>query len=292
MKERHSIAQVLIVGGTHGNEWTGAYLVQKWQQHPEFVRRSTFETTVFLSNPMAFSLNKRYVERDLNRCFHVADLNNPALSSYEDQLAKTIAQTFGQSGKTPVDWVMDLHSTTANMGQTLIVDQHPFNLRLAAHLASQNPDVRVYQSSVVQRGLRTLCPLNCTIEVGAVAQSTLHADRFQQTEALTYAILDYLDRYNQGEDLLTQSLTVYRHLRSIDYPRNQAGEIQAMIHPKLQFQDYQPLHPGDPIFLTFDQETIPYQGEAVVYPVFINEAAYYEQGVAFHLTEKQEISIE
>ncbi len=57
-----------------------------------------------------------------------------------------------------------------------------------------------------------------------------------------------------------------------------------MIHPQLQFQDYKPLHAGNPIFVTFDGEEIFYQGDDIVYPVFINEAAYYEKGTAMCLT--------
>ena len=64
-----------------------------------------------------------------------------------------------------------------------------------------------------------------------------------------------------------------------------------MIHPNLQSKDYQPLHPGDPLFITFDGETINYEGNATVYPVFINEAAYYEKSTAMCLTRKREISV-
>ena len=47
---------------------------------------------------------------------------------------------------------------------------------------------------------------------------------------------------------------------------------------------------GDAMFLTFDGITIPYSGETT-YPVFINEAAYYEKGIAMCLTRKQDISV-
>ena len=60
-----------------------------------------------------------------------------------------------------------------------------------------------------------------------------------------------------------------------------------MIHPQLQFQDYAPLYPGNPMFLTFDNQEIIYEGKSTVYPVFINEAGYYEKGIAMYLTQKQ-----
>ena len=65
-----------------------------------------------------------------------------------------------------------------------------------------------------------------------------------------------------------------------------------MIHPQLQFRDYQPLHPGEPMFLTFTGETILYAGAATVFPIFINEAAYYEKGIAMTFTARQQFTVE
>lgn len=59
----------------------------------------------------------------------------------------------------------------------------------------------------------------------------------------------------------------------------------------LQDKDFLPLRPGDPIFQTFSGEEILYQGHATIYPVFINEAAYYEKKIAFNKTEKCSLSI-
>jgi succinylglutamate desuccinylase len=45
------------------------------------------------------------------------------------------------------------------------------------------------------------------------------------------------------------------------------------------------------MFLSFTGEEILYTGESVVYPVFINEAAYYEKQIAMVLTEKQQVDL-
>jgi len=109
---------------------------------------------------------------------------------------------------------------------------------------------------------------------------------------LVHEILDYIERLNLGKPLATpSSLTVYQSISSVDYPRNPSGELQAMIHPQLQFKDYAPLHPGDPMFLTFTGETIIYRGEDTVFPMFINEAAYYEKGIAMTLTKREQMGI-
>lgn len=64
-----------------------------------------------------------------------------------------------------------------------------------------------------------------------------------------------------------------------------------MIHPHLQGRDYQELKKGDPLFVTFQGETIFYEDEETVWPVFINEAAYYEKGIAMCLTKKEIVSV-
>lgn len=58
-----------------------------------------------------------------------------------------------------------------------------------------------------------------------------------------------------------------------------------------QDRDFEPLRPGAPVFQTFSGKDVLYEGEATAYPVFINEAAYYEKGIAFFQTEKVTFSV-
>jgi succinylglutamate desuccinylase len=293
----NSIRRVAIVGGTHGNEWTGIYLVKKFEQFPELIRRSSFEVITLLGNPKAIAANRRYIDQDLNRCFSCEDLSNPALTNYEEQRAKAIAAQLGPKENPQVDFIIDLHSSTANMGLTILPSStDPFNLRLCAYLSQIDPAVRVTYGIARHQDtpmLRSLSPLGCTIEVGAVAQGVLDARYLQQTEMLVHAILDYLDAINQGNPMpVPSSMTVYQAIESIDYPRNSSGELQSMIHPQLQFKDYAPLQEGDPMFLSFTGESILYREKKVVYPVFINEAAYYEKKIAMTLTSKQQFRLD
>ena len=63
-----------------------------------------------------------------------------------------------------------------------------------------------------------------------------------------------------------------------------------MIHPDLLGRDFAALKKGDKLFRTFDGKDILYEGEAdgrdIVYPIFINEPAYYEKDIAMSLTVK------
>jgi aspartoacylase len=292
----NQINRVAIVGGTHGNEFTGAYLIKKFTQFPHLITKPSFQTITLLANPQAFAAGRRYLDEDLNRCFLPQNLQNPTLDNYEALRAKSIQNILAGENE-QVDFILDLHSTTSNMGLTIIlVNSHPFNLRLAAYLSSINPLVKIYRcsfpSSAENPFLNSLSELGFAIEVGPIAQGVLKATIFQQTETLVYGVLNYLEMFNQGKiPPIQETLTVYHHLSTLDYPKAEDGTILGMIHPQLQDRDYQPLNPGEPIFLTFTGETIVYAGESTVYPIFINEAAYYEKGIAMCLTRKQKITI-
>ncbi len=291
----NQIKRVAIVGGTHGNELTGVYLVKKFDRAPESIGRSTFETITMLANPQACEIGRRYIDIDLNRCFRQQDLENPDISSYEAQRAKEIYHILSSKNTEEPSLIIDLHSTTSNMGLTFILaSQHPFNLQLAAYLTSVYPHLKLLASTTNAQDspvLRSLFELGGTLEVGAVPQGVLDASLFQQTEQVIGTILDCVEAYNLGTmPVVNNSLTIYQSIRAIDYPRNEQGEIQAMIHPQLQSKDYEALNPGDPMFLTFDGESVLYEGKSTVYPIFINEAAYYEKGIAMCFTQKQIVS--
>ncbi len=280
-----SIKRVAVFGGTHGGELTGVFLVKKFQQFPQMIQRHGIETISLIANKKAVAMGTRYIDTDLNRAFNRQDLENPQLNNYEQSLAKNIARRIQEE---KIDLIIDLHSTTSNMGLTVILhDNHPSLLKLAAYLTQINSKVRILQHTLNQESsyLISSAQLGITIEVGAIANGLLDAKLFQETEELIHAILDYLEADNKGQPLsVPPSFTKYSAIGTVDYPRNELGVIRAMIHPQLQFQDYQPLHSGNPIFITFDGEEIFYQGDETVYPVFINEAAYYEKGTAMCLT--------
>ncbi|MDJ0730561.1 MAG: aspartoacylase [Crocosphaera sp.] len=285
------IKKVALFGGTHGNEMTGIYLVKKFLQNPFLLERSTLEVFPFLSNPKAIRLRVRYTEIDLNRCFAPEDLENLDNILYEQLLAKTIHQKLLNN---QINFVVDLHSTTANMGLTIILsDTNNFHLQLCSYLSLIYPELKVlyYVSTEQNKLLRSNTELGLTIEVGAIPQRVLDADLFVKTEQVIYSLLDYLDKYNQNQiEEKSHNLVFYEVFERIDYPRK-GEEITAMIHPNLQSKDYQPVNSGDPLFITFEGETITYQGDSTVYPVFINEAAYYEKGIAMCFTKKQKITV-
>ena len=62
--------------------------------------------------------------------------------------------------------------------------------------------------------------------------------------------------------------------------------------PELQDRDFHPLEHGAAIFLQLDGSTTGYDREPGLVPLFINEAAYYEKGVAFALAQRRTIRLD
>ncbi|MEB3316945.1 MAG: aspartoacylase [Cyanobacteriota bacterium] len=293
-------AKVLVVAGTHGNERNGVQLLERWRLLPP-ERFSPRRLAVIFSegNPEAIAAGRRYLDRDLNRSFLPALLEDPAHQEREVRRARDLLVAWGPRGHTPCLVALDLHSTTAAMGNSLVVyGRRPADLALAAGLQGRlGLPVYLHEQDPAQSGyLVERWPCGVVIEVGPVAQGVVKAAICQQTElALEAALALLADARDQSLRLPTR-LVVHRHLRSLDLPRDARGKALAVVHPMLQDRDWWPLHPDDPLFLGVDGGTMAWRPEPrdppVVWPVFINEAAYEEKGIALSLTQREEWAVD
>ncbi len=267
--------KVVISGGVHGNELIGIYVVKKMQH--DFFETKNISVDFLLANPKAIKLNRRYIDYDLNRAFGKEALTQDS-HLYEFERAKVIEQRLKNC-----DFLIDLHTTTANMGISVILskkDERSENV--AKILAKEFEQVRIVQWFGSDEGdfINSLVPSSITIEVGPVCQGVLDSDLFFSTLKVVQRVLDILEK----NEVCNDSHPAYKIERYIDFPRVE-GELFGMIHPELRGKDFTLLHKGDPIFLTFDEKEIFYDGESA-YPLFINEAAYYEKNIAFCLSKK------
>ena len=288
------IRKIAITGGTHGNELTGVYLVNKFKENPNIVKRKNFETIVMHTNKKAIKQCRRYIDRDLNRTFAKVDLEDPSKGSYEDISAKLINQKLGPKGaeKSNVDFIVDLHSTTSNMGLSIVIDNNKeLSWQVAAYLKEQEPSVNIFR----WRGdtgdasfVHTIAPNGFAIEVGAIPQGVVRADLFFKTEKLVHHILDFFEKLNSGDlEKKAGEIEIYDYVELVDFPRDESGDIIGMVHPDLQDNDYIAISKGDPLFIDLDGAIIPYDKEESVHALFINEAAYYEKGFAMCFAEKK-----
>lgn len=292
-----TIKNVAVTGGTHGNELTGVNLIKHWTKNPEEVNRNSFTTELHLANPKANQEVRRYIEQDLNRQFSQQDLKNPDLKGYEQKRAKALNELLGPKEDPRIDFIIDLHTTTANMGMSLIINtDDPLVVGMAFYIKQKMPEAHLFFNPNERMGdnfLTSLGRLNgFLIEVGPIAQGLLNYQVYSDTHTAVMHALDYLELRNTGQAIdLPAQMDGYQFIEKISLPEDSEGEITAMIHPNLQNKDYEEIKPGDPLFITLGGETIPYNGDTTVYGAFINEAAYYDQNIGLSLMEKVSINL-
>ena len=292
------IQKIVIVGGTHGNECTGPYLLNLLKDRVPVSNYSTFELSLFLSNPKAYENNVRFVDDDLNRSFLNEDLSNYALDSYEANRAKVINQVLGPKENSKTDLIIDIHSTTANMGVSIIlVNDNVFNLQLASYMKFKIPNVFVYYippgaytSNNDHPFLNSLAKYGFALELGPIPNGVVRHDILVQAYDATLACLEFIEKKNKGLDVnFEDEIEVYEHVKTVEFPLDSDGKINAIIHKNIQDMDYKPLEKGALIFEKFDGKVVVNHENEIFFPVFINEAAYYYKNIAFSLTRKKRI---
>jgi len=289
------IQRVLVVGGTHGNEKTGVQCVKALNRNISQFRDRSYTVGTLLANTSAIEKNCRYIEQDLNRCFSNALLNGEP-HNVEQKRAQEINSQYGPKGDdSATDWIIDLHTTTTNMGLTLVVHQNDKPaLQMAAYIQSLVPEAVIFyedRDPAEDNFLGSIAKHSLLIEVGPVPQGLLRWDIFKLTQDGLSHALDFIELFNNNEiPELPEELHTYEFIEKLHLPRDETGDICGMIHPDVQDNDYQPLNPGDPLFITDEGETICYDGSEQVYTAFVNEAAYYDQAHGLSLMRKKIVS--
>ncbi|XP_024859640.1 N-acyl-aromatic-L-amino acid amidohydrolase (carboxylate-forming) B-like [Kryptolebias marmoratus] len=287
------MSRVAICGGTHGNELTGVYVVREMQKQ-KVDKLGSASVTAVLANPRATDVCRRYIEKDLNRCFTDALLRSPITDStpYELRRAQELNAQLGPKGsEEAVDLLIDLHNTTANMGLCLIFYSLDWiTLHIYKYIQSKmtNVPVRAIQLDVPMSdaySLESVGKHGFAIEVGPQPNGVLRADIFNAVKSAVDLTLTWLQEFSSGCTFEGGEVEAYTFAKHVDYPRDPAGEITAAVHPELQDKDFKLLRSGDPVFLMFSGETVTHEGEEL-YPFFVNECAYYEKNIAFQLARR------
>lgn len=288
------IEKVFIVGGTHGNEQIGAFLVENLSK--ELVENQfSFPVETLVANPKAVRRKIRYIDSDLNRLFRMDELKKLDRSSYEHERARVIHHMIGPKGDNN-NFLIDLHTTNANMGVTIMTPQQStFQLNLLNYIAERVDNVNIYFSKMSndRPSLNSVTNGSFLIEVGPVVNNTLQADVYFVMKELVYHALEFIDKHEVGELALNTKLELegYQSAGAIPYPRDEEGNILGMIHPSIQGQDLKKvIKKGDPIFKLFTGEDILFEREGEYLMAFINESAYYVENVAFYLIDKVKVS--
>ena len=218
------VKTVTISGGTHGNEYTGIWCIKAIEKQRElfndkseakhgpdnkvinvFKEYPSLSIDTLLANPKAYMANRRFIDTDMNREFSIKKLQKTTTCSavddetcepqtslpYENVRAKEIEAMFGApktgsagDGDANSDIVIDLHTTTANMGITLIFTEGDALVSAAAAYAMYKckteygyENVHILLLPKTEKHDRTHLPSigkhDLTIEVGPTPQGVI-----------------------------------------------------------------------------------------------------------------------
>jgi aspartoacylase len=324
MVKKEMVRRVAIVGGTHGNETNGVFVVDGLSRDQQTVQRPSLKVETLIGNPKAVDGLVRFIDEDLNRQFTTASLSViPDHSSYEAERAMSLNHRLGPKGSdAAADFVIDLHTTTANMGCCIIVPcDDILSLQAAVYVQAwmladplySGKPIKIfyiglpkteapYVGSIGQHGLM--------IECGPSPWGLVRHDIVTMMRGAINHILDFLEGTNSGHTLpfpngqkMPATATVNAAIidpntgvpAKIAAPADDNGRPLAMFHPQLQDSDWSDLRKGDPMFVHFDGSIDTYDGQHgdCIKAHFINEAAYYlkSSGLGFELSVEKELPL-
>ena len=268
--------RVIIIGGTHGNEWTGIAIIKHYQ---DLLRNKFPELNLefIFGNPEAYKMGKRFKEEDLNRASQFLDENR---KTYEAQRAKEIQGIIQKESCI----VIDLHTTTSQMGNTLIISREiPENLFLCALVQNNSPTTKILLApDPMGKYLASQSKFGLMIEVGPIANNVLTATALEETLKLLVLTLSHINNFRPS----MTDVEVFEEIEDVYYPQDSEGNLTAYIHSEMSGRDYAQIGKKFKAFMGFDGREIEHTSNEDAYPIFINEAAYYPSKLAFTLCRK------
>ena len=282
--------QVLLVAGTHGNEINGIWLFEEWEKSSFLINTHGIKTFKEIGNPEAKKAGKRYIHNDLNRSFQEESFLSSNASNFEGSRANELVNLYGEAGKNPCQIALDFHTTTASMGSCLVVyGRRAADLALASLIQNQlGLPIYLHESDQKQTGfLVESWPCGLVVEIGPIGQGLLNSRIISQTKLILETLMEQIHQIKNLNFYFPDKLIIHRHIKSIDFPRDEQGNIDGYVHALRQSKDWQELKKNDELFFKLNEETIRFEEDEPYVPVFINEAAYLEKNIAMSFTKRE-----
>ena len=261
--------KIAILAATHGNEPLGLNVLRA-------IEGKTFKHQYegFIGNPLALEKKVRYVDTDLNRCFGPKGVKKGIEAKRANELTELIKDKF--------DFLLDIHTTTSEMGITVILtSDDPRTRKAAAYLKQVLPELKIIETQRLGQDCtytNYLSPSSLTIEVGGTANNIIRSHLFLPVLKMVEAMLEWNE-----DDIDLSKVEYYKSYEDLYYPEKNE---KWMVHPSLEGRDFELLSTGSPLYININGEEVFYQGEDT-YPIFINEAAYQELFLSMTLTRKE-----
>ncbi len=287
-----TVQRILIVSGTHGNEINPVWAVNQFNREENRIKKG-IEYEYIIGNPIAYEKGCRYLDVDLNRSFKESkNYHQYKNTIYEINRANFLVDQFGIDGSKPCQIAIDLHTTTANMGTSIVLYGRRFrDFCLAALLQNKfGLPIYLHEKDKDQTGfLVEAWPCGLVIEIGAVAQNFYDPKIINRFLIIISSLREEISKLQNKLIELPKELIIHVHKGSIDYPRDEKGNIDGLIHPERINQDWKMIKKGDPLFLDSHGIVHKYDGDQLIWPVFIGEVAYKEKKIAMSYTQKEVI---
>jgi len=287
-----TVQRILIVSGTHGNEINAIRAVKQFNTEKNTLKHG-IKYEYIIGNPIASEKGCRYIDVDLNRSFKESkNYDKHKNSCYEINRANFLVDKFGINGSNPCQIAIDLHTTTANMGTSIVMyGRRLKDFCLAALLQNKfGLPIYLHEKDKAQTGfLVEAWPCGLVIEIGPVAQNFYDPEIINRFSIIISSLREEIDKLKNKLIKLPEKLVIHVHQGSIDYPRDEKGDIDGLIHPERINQDWKLIKKGDPLFLDSKGIIHEYANDELIWPVFIGEVAYKEKKIAMSFTKKEVI---
>ena len=208
--------------------------------------------------------------------------------------AREVDAALGPKGsEMPRILVIDLHTTTANMGVTMICDAWcPFALRAAVYVKQQlddqlllGQDVKImYNDEKDKENAPYLASVGkAGLQIGSAPRRRAWSGGTWWTPR-NEPWMRFLELWNkecQGECVdLPDEIDVYsvaEGFTKLSWPVDDDGFPAAVPHEAIQDRDWSTLKKGDPLWRDRDGNSVPYDGAFgdEIVPIFVNEGGYY-----------------
>ena len=239
-----TVQKLLIVSGTHGNEINPIWAVNQFNNEENTIVNS-IEYKYIIGNPLAYEKSVRYIDADLNRSFNISNnSSNKDKNLYEINRANFLVEQFGHNGNDPCQIAIDLHTTTASMGTSIVMyGRRKKDFCLAALLQNKfGLPIYLHEKDQKQTGfLVEAWPCGLVIEIGSVAQNFYDPKIINRFHIILSSLREEINKLKNNLITLPETLIVYVHKGSIDYPRGKNGVSNSLIHPERKNQDWKPI---------------------------------------------------
>jgi len=225
-----TVQRILIVSGTHGNEINPVWAVKQFNREENSLNHG-IEYEYIIGNPVAYEKGCRYIDVDLNRSFKESEnFDQHKNSFYETNRANFLVDEFGINGSKPCQIAIDLHTTTANMGTSIVLyGRRLKDFCLAALLQNKfGLPIYLHEKDKAQTGfLVEAWPCGLVIEIGAVAQNFYDPKIIDRFLIIIKSLREEIDKLKNNLIELPKELIVHVHQGSIDYPRDEKDLLMA-----------------------------------------------------------------